>query len=50
MAIKVPEISQFTQNENRNGDNQRSFLDKLSMINPSLSINQEEGFGMGIKQ
>lgn len=46
----MPQISQYTQNENWNGDNQRNFLDKLSMMNPSLSINQEEGFGLGIKQ
>jgi hypothetical protein len=49
MAIKVPEISLFTQNENWIGDNQRSFLEKLSMINPILSINQEEGLPLGIK-
>jgi hypothetical protein len=50
MAIKVPEISQYTQNENWIGDNQRSFLEKLTMMNPSLSINQEEGLALGIKQ
>ena len=51
MAIKVPDISQYTQNENRNGDDQRSFLEKLSlMMNPTLNINQEEESALRIKQ